>query len=72
MACYEATVHALWLRNFVFGLDISDSMARPLRISCDNFSVVFFSKNEKYSKGSKHMDLKYLLVKEVQKHKVSI
>ena len=32
-----------------------------------------FLKNDKYSKGAKHMELKYFVVKEeVQKHKVSI
>jgi len=32
-----------------------------------------FSKNDKYSKCAKHMDLKYFVVKEeVQKHRVSI
>ena len=73
VACFEAIVHALWLRNFIFGLDIVYSIVRPLRINCDNFAVDFFSKNDKYSKGAKHMDLKYLIVKEeVQKHKVSI
>ena len=71
--CFEATVHALWLRNFIFGLDIIDRIARPLRIYYDNSTIVFFSKDDKYSKGTKHMDLKYLSVKEeVQKHKVSI
>ncbi|KAJ1420620.1 Integrase, catalytic core [Sesbania bispinosa] len=49
------------------------SIARSLRIYCDNSASVFFSKNDKYSKGAKHMDLKYLSVKEeVQKQRVSI
>ena len=40
---------------------------------CDKFTVVFFSKNDKYSKGVKHMELKYFVMKEeVQKQKVSI
>ena len=73
VACFEATAHALWLWNFIFGLDIVNGIARPLRIYCDNSTIVFFSKDDKYSKGTKHMDLKYLLVREeVQKHKVSI
>ena len=73
VACFEATVHALWLWNFVLGLRIVDSIAMPLRMYCDNSAVVFFSKNDKYSKGAKHMELKYLSVKEeVQKQKVSI
>lgn len=72
MACFEATIQSLWLRNFALGLGIVDSIARPLRIYCDNSAAVFFSKNDKYSKGAKHMELKYLSVKEeVQKQKVS-
>ena len=73
VACFEATVHALWLRNFVSGLGIVDSIAKPLKIYCDNSAAVFFSRNDKYSKGAKHMEIKYLSVKEeVQKQRVSI
>ena len=68
LACFEVTVHGLWLRNFISELGIVDSVSKPLRIYCDNFVAVFFSKNDKYSKGAKHMKLKYLTVKEdVQK-----
>ena len=55
VACLEATVPANWLRNFVSGLGIVDSIAKPLRIYCANSAAVFFSKNDKYSKGVKHM-----------------
>ncbi|OMO97059.1 Integrase, catalytic core [Corchorus capsularis] len=73
VACFEATIHGLWLRNFISGFGVVDSIARPMGIFCDNFAAVFFSKNDKYSKGAKHMDLKYLSVKkEVQKRTVSI
>jgi len=73
VACFEATVQANWLRNFILGLGIVDSIAEPLRIYCDNSTTVFLSKNDKYSKGATHMKLKYFVVKEeVQKHRVSI
>ncbi|KAL6345514.1 hypothetical protein AAG906_017238 [Vitis piasezkii] len=73
VACFEASSHALWLRNFISWLGVVDSIAKPLRIYCDNTASVFFSKNGKFSSGSKHMDLKYLVVKErVQKQQVSI
>lgn len=64
VACFEATNHALWLRNFTSGLGIIDSVARPLKFYCDNSAAVFFSKNDRYSRGTKHMDLKFLSVKE--------
>ncbi|CAH9072186.1 unnamed protein product [Cuscuta epithymum] len=73
VACFEATVHGLWLRNFVSGLRIVDSITKPLKIYCDNSAAVFFTKNDRYTKGAKHIDLKYLSVKEeVQKHRVFI
>jgi len=73
VACFEATIHALWLRNFISGLAVVDTISKPLKIYCDNSAAVFFSKNDKYSKGAKHMELKYLVVKdEVQKQRVSI
>ena len=73
VACFEATIHGLWLQNFISGLRIVDSIARPLKIYCDNSAAVFFSKNDKYSKGAKHMEIKYFAVKEeVQKQRVSI
>ncbi|XP_074305407.1 secreted RxLR effector protein 161-like [Silene latifolia] len=72
VACFEATIHALWLRNFISGLGIVNSIVKPLRIYCDNSATVLFSKNDKYSKGAKHMELKFLSVKEeVQKQRVS-
>ncbi|KAL2237887.1 UNVERIFIED_CONTAM: hypothetical protein Sindi_0980400 [Sesamum indicum] len=73
VACFDATVHGLWLWNFISGLGIVDSIAKPLRIYYDNSAAFLFSKNDKYSKGAKHMELKYLSVKEdVQKHRVSV
>ncbi|XP_056177366.1 secreted RxLR effector protein 161-like [Syzygium oleosum] len=68
VACFEATIHGIWLRNFISGLVIVNSIAGPLKIYCDKSAAVFFSKNDKYSKGAKHIEIKYLSVKEeVQK-----
>ena len=64
IACYEATCHAIWLRNFVSDLHVVDSIMRPLRIYCDNSDVVQFSKNTKSIKGSKRINIKYLVVRE--------
>uniref|UniRef100_A0A2N9GG85 Reverse transcriptase Ty1/copia-type domain-containing protein n=1 Tax=Fagus sylvatica TaxID=28930 RepID=A0A2N9GG85_FAGSY len=43
VACFEATVHGLWLRNFISGLGIVDSVSKPLRIYCDNSAWLCFS-----------------------------
>jgi len=73
VACFEAIIQANWLQNFILGLGVVDSISKPLKIYCDNSGAVFFSKNDKYSKGAKHMELKYFVVQEeVQKRRVSI
>ncbi|RVW83183.1 Retrovirus-related Pol polyprotein from transposon TNT 1-94 [Vitis vinifera] len=41
VACFEASSHALWLRNFISGLGVVDSIAKPLRIYCDNTGSCF-------------------------------
>jgi hypothetical protein len=64
VACFEATIHGLWLRNFVEGLGIVDIIAKPLKFFCDNSAAMFFSKNDRYSNGAKHMEIKYFIVKE--------
>uniref|UniRef100_A0A2N9IWZ4 Integrase catalytic domain-containing protein n=1 Tax=Fagus sylvatica TaxID=28930 RepID=A0A2N9IWZ4_FAGSY len=64
VACYEATLQAVWLRNFISRLEIVDSISKPLTIYNDNSAVVCFSKNNKRSSGSKHMHIKYLVVRE--------
>ena len=72
VACFEATIHANWLQNFISRLGIVDSIARLLKMYCDNSATVF-CKNNKYSKGAKHVELKYFVVKEeVQKQRMSI
>lgn len=63
MPCFEAMVQANWLWNFILGLGAVDTIARPLKIYCDNSTAVFFSKTDKYSKGAEHMELKYFAVK---------
>ena len=72
VACFKATIQAWWLQNFTLGFGIVDNIAKTLRIYCDNSTTIFFSKNDKYLKGAKHVGLKYLSIKEKQKHKVSI
>ena len=59
MACYEATCHAIWLRNFISALEVVHSIFRPLKLFCDNSTVVSFSGNAKSTSHSKHIDVKF-------------
>ena len=54
-------------------LRIMDRIERPLKLHCDNKSVVMYSNNNRSSMKSKHIDIKFLVVKErVQSGQVSI
>jgi len=69
VTCFEARFQANWLWNIISRLGIANSISRSLKTYCDNSVAVFFSKNDKYSKDVKLMELKYFVVKEeVQKH----
>ncbi|RVW61151.1 Retrovirus-related Pol polyprotein from transposon TNT 1-94 [Vitis vinifera] len=59
--------------NFVTQLRIVDGIEKPLRINCDNKAAELYSKNNRSSSKSKHIDIKFLVVKErVQSLQVSI
>ena len=73
VACCEAMIHPLWLQNFISGLGVVDTITKPLKIYRDSSTAIFFSKNDKYSRGVKHMELKCFTIKgEVRKHRVCI
>jgi hypothetical protein len=65
IACFEISNHGIWLRNFVTGLRIVDTINLPLKLYCDNSSVVLYSNNNRNSSKSKHIDIKFLAVKEI-------
>uniref|UniRef100_A0A6N2M0Z2 Integrase catalytic domain-containing protein n=1 Tax=Salix viminalis TaxID=40686 RepID=A0A6N2M0Z2_SALVM len=64
VACYEAAIQGAWLRNFVSEFGALSFISKPLTLYCDNEAATFFSKHDRISKGAKHMDLKYLSLKQ--------
>ncbi|XP_072072045.1 secreted RxLR effector protein 161-like [Arachis hypogaea] len=64
IACFEATSQGVWLKNFISGLKIMDYISRPLRIYCDNSAAIFMAKNNRSSSRNKHIDIKYLAIKD--------
>jgi hypothetical protein len=52
---------------------VVDSIEKPLKIYCDNEPVVQYSYNNKKSNASKHINIKYYVVKEkIQDHTISL
>ena len=73
VSCFEATSHGVWLKSFISGLRLVNTISRPLRIFCDNSAAIFFAKNNKSGSRSKHIDIKYLVIREhVKDNKVVI
>ena len=62
VACYEATRHAIWLRNFIRDLGVVGS--KPIMMYCDNTATVSFSNNLKGTLSVRYIDVKYFVVKE--------
>jgi hypothetical protein len=73
VACYEATGQAVWLKNFIPGLRVVDSIVKPLTLYCDNQPAVFYTSNNKSSGAAKHIDIKYHVVKDrIQDQTISV
>ncbi|KAF5934643.1 hypothetical protein HYC85_030814 [Camellia sinensis] len=73
VACYKASNHGIWLRNFVTRLRILEGIERPLKLYNDNKSAVLCSNNNRSLTKSKHIDIKFLVVKErVQSEQISV
>ena len=64
ISCFEASSHGVWLKSFISGLRIVDSISRSLKLYCDNSVAVFMAKNNKSGSRSKHIDIKYLAIRE--------
>jgi hypothetical protein len=50
--------------DFIPGLRVIDCISKPLMIYYDNKTAFFFSHNNKSSAASKHIDLRYLIMRE--------
>ncbi|XP_074266145.1 secreted RxLR effector protein 161-like [Silene latifolia] len=64
VSCFEATSHGVWLKGFISGLRVVDSISRPIRMYCNNSAAVFMARNNRSGSRSKHIDIKYLAIKE--------
>ncbi|KAL6329782.1 hypothetical protein AAG906_037488 [Vitis piasezkii] len=73
VSCFEATSQAIWMRSFISGLQVVDSISKPVGIYYDNSVAMFLAKNNKSGSRSKHIDIKYLAIREhVKSNKVAI
>ena len=73
VSVYNATCHAMLLRNLITGLKIVNSISRPLKIYCDNNAAVSFSNSNSSTGAGLYLDTKYLFVRErVEEQRICI
>ena len=72
VSCFEATSHGVWMKSFISKLRIVDSISKPPKVFCDNSTAVFLAKNNKIGSRSKHIDIKYLVIRERVKDKTMV
>ena len=62
-----------WLKKFMPGLKVVDDIHKPLKLYCDNSPAVCYAHNNKSSGATKHIDIKYYVVKDkVRGHIISL
>jgi hypothetical protein len=73
VACYEAVERVIWLKKFVPGLRVVDSIERPLKLYCDNEPAILYAHNNKKTKAAKHINIRFYVVKEkIQDQTISL
>jgi hypothetical protein len=63
VACYEAVGQTMWLKKFMPGLKVVDNIERSLKLYCDNESTVLYGHNNKKIKATKHINIRFYVVK---------
>jgi hypothetical protein len=73
VACYDATVQAMWLKKFILGLRVIDIIERSLKLYCDNEPAVLYAHKNKKIKAVKHINIRFYVVKEkIQNQTISL
>jgi hypothetical protein len=72
VACYETVGQPIWLKKFVPGLRVVDSIQRPLKLYCDNEPTVLYAHNNKKTKAAKHINIMFYVVKEIQDQTINL
>jgi hypothetical protein len=73
VACYEVVGQAMWLKKFVPGLRVVDSIERPLKLYYNNEPAVLYAHNNNKTKAVKHINIMFYVVKEkIQDQTISL
>ncbi|GJU79914.1 hypothetical protein Tco_1282279 [Tanacetum coccineum] len=62
-SAYEASKEVIWMKIFIGDLGVVPTVQDPIKIFCDNESVVALNKEPKDHRKSKHIERKYHFVR---------
>ena len=62
VAACEAAKKAVWVRKFLFDLEVIPDIAQPITLYCDNNGAVANAKEPRSHKNSKHIKRRYHLI----------
>ncbi|GKE24901.1 hypothetical protein Tco_1436413 [Tanacetum coccineum] len=60
----EATMKAVWIRNFISGLDIVPTNIEPFKMHCDNSAAILIANEPGFLKGAIYYHIRYHYVHE--------
>nr|GEU65866.1 hypothetical protein [Tanacetum cinerariifolium] len=66
---YEIRINyeAVWIRKFIYGLDIAPTIEEPISMYCDNTGAIAIVKDDGVTKGARHFHLKVHYLRETIK-----
>jgi hypothetical protein len=64
IACFDATRQTIWLNKFIPDLKVVNCIDKPLNMYCENQPTVFYAYNNKWSKATRPIEIKYYVVKD--------
>ncbi|XP_059663617.1 secreted RxLR effector protein 161-like [Cornus florida] len=67
IAASEAAKEVIWLRNFLIELEVMKHIDRPMTLHCDNSAAITQTKDPKFHKGTRHIQRKYHVVRDIVK-----
>ena len=69
VVCSLATQEAMWLRSFLYDLNLTPRVNDPVEMLCDNTAAIQFAKNLKFQRKTKRIKRRHHFVRDAMKTK---
>ncbi|GKG03821.1 hypothetical protein Tco_0314208, partial [Tanacetum coccineum] len=65
IAAYNASKEAVWIRTFIFWLDVVPTIEEPINMYCENTRAITIANESGITKGARHYRAKVHYLREV-------